>query len=290
MGDLHLWRTFLAIHRQGSISAAARSLGLAQPSVTAQLQTLERRLGEALFERHARGVLPTPRADELAAHFAGPFDALAAASAVAVGDDDTPPVRVGGPAEFLAEVALPALAGEVAAGLHLRVVSGLTDDLLADLRAGRLDVVVSTRRPKGRSLRAVPLADEEFVLVGPAGSALRPVAGPDELSGVPLIAYALDVPILRRYWRHVFERRLDVAPAVTVADLRAVRAAVAAGAGVSVLPRYLVQEMLDAGTLVELVATDDPPLNTTFAVTRATAAPGVLRVVEALRVATAHWR
>ena len=59
--DLALWRTFLAAHRSGSVSAAARMLGLAQSSVTAQLQTLERHMGEPLFERHARGIRPTFR-------------------------------------------------------------------------------------------------------------------------------------------------------------------------------------------------------------------------------------
>ena len=55
--DLGLWRTFLAAHRSGSVSAAARTLGLAQSSVTTQLQALEESVGEPLFVRHARGIL-----------------------------------------------------------------------------------------------------------------------------------------------------------------------------------------------------------------------------------------
>lgn len=290
MADLSLWRTFLAVHRTGSISAAARVLGLAQPSVTAQVQVLEGRIGERLFERHARGVAPTPYADDLAARLAAPFGMLAERLAEVSGEDTAQPVRLGGPAEFLAEVALPAVAPLVAQGQRVHVTPGLTDALLGDLGAGRLDLVISTRRPRGRSLRAQPMADEEFVLVGAPGGPVSAVHGPADLAGTPLIAYSPDVPILRRYWRHVFGSRLDAAPALTVPDLRAVRAAVAAGAGVSVLPRYLVQAMLDDGTLVELATTEDPPINTTFLVTRGSPSAAVARVAETLLEATRAWR
>lgn len=290
LADLGRWRTFLAIHHGGSISAAARTLGLAQPSVTAQLQALESALGERLFERHARGVVPTPYAEELAARLTAPFSALAEELAAVRGGEQGSTVRLGGPAEFLAEVAMPGIAPLVRHGLQVRVTTGLSDELLADLRAGRLDLVVSTRRPKGRLLQAQPLADEEFVLVGAPDRHRRPVVTADDLAGVPVIAYGADVPLLRRYWRHVFGRRLDATPALTVADLRAVRAAVAAGAGISVLPRYLVQDALDAGTLAELVRTDDPPINTTFLVTRGTRSPAVGRCGQALLDATAAWR
>lgn len=266
--DVLLWRSFLAAHRSGSVSAAARLLGLAQSSVTAQLQALERTVGEPLFERHARGLRPTARADELAARVAGPLDALA----VAVGrspDTAAPVVRLGGASEFLERVAMPALAPLVTAGMRVTVTPGLAEDLLAALRAGTLDLVVSAVRPRGRTLLAVPLCDEEFVLVAAPGL-VAPGDGlrPDALDRAPLLAYAADVPILRRYWRHVFGTRLEREPALVIPDLRAVARAAAAGAGVTVLPRYLIAEELADGTLVALNETEDPPINTLFAVRR----------------------
>ncbi len=53
-------RAFEAAARLGSLTAAARSLGLSQPTVSIQLAGLERRLGQRLLERRARGVRPTP--------------------------------------------------------------------------------------------------------------------------------------------------------------------------------------------------------------------------------------
>ena len=76
--DLSLLRTFLAVHRSGSFTAAARVLGLSQPTVTTQIRSLEQQLGRELFERRPRGAVPTSVADELATQVAAPIDALAA--------------------------------------------------------------------------------------------------------------------------------------------------------------------------------------------------------------------
>lgn len=275
--DLQQLRTFLAVHRSGSFTAAAQALRLSQPTVTTQIRALERRLGHSLFERLPRGVAPTAEANELAARVAEPLDAL---ELVAGGGPAVPhrPLRLAGPAEALQVLVLPALAPLVESeGLRLRVRHGLSDDLLEELRAGRHDLVVSTVRPRGRSLVAEPLADEEFVLVGAPLWADR--IGPERIARqgapalceVPLVAYDESLPILRRYWRHVFGVRLTCKAAVVVPDLRAVMATVAGGAGVSVLPRYLCQGELDAGRLVTLLEPEDPPINTAFLVRR----PGI---------------
>jgi LysR family transcriptional regulator of abg operon len=52
-------RHVLAVAERGSLRAAARDLGVAQPAVTRSIQDLEREFGVALFERHARGVFVT---------------------------------------------------------------------------------------------------------------------------------------------------------------------------------------------------------------------------------------
>jgi len=53
-------RCLEAASRLGSLSAAARALGVSQPAVTVQVSALERRLGTRLLDRLARGVRPTP--------------------------------------------------------------------------------------------------------------------------------------------------------------------------------------------------------------------------------------
>jgi DNA-binding transcriptional LysR family regulator len=295
--DLNLLRTFLAVYRSGSFTGAAQLLGLSQPTVTTQMRTLERQAGRELFERLPRGVAPTAVADELAARIAAPLDELAAVAgpdpAVAGRAD---PVHLAGPAELLCTRVLPALAPLVAEGVRLRVATGLTGPLLDELRAGRHDLVIATTRPRGRTLTSAPLTDEEFVLVAAPVWAERLGDGPATdlpaaLLTVPLVAYAEDLPIARRYWRHVFGRRLSSPAAVTVPDLRGVLAAVVAGAGFTVLPRYLCLGELASGALVALHEPDDPPINTGFLVQRPGAAenPDVTRVRDLLLDAGRTW-
>ncbi|MFG3044010.1 LysR family transcriptional regulator [Streptomyces sp. NPDC048241] len=270
--DLNLLRTFLAVYRSGSFTAAAGLLGLSQSTVTTQIRALERELARTLFERLPRGVAPTPVAHDLAARVTAPLDALATATGAAPAGRPAP-VHLAGPAELLSARVLPALTPLLAAGVRLRVTPGLTDPLLDELRSGRHDLVIATYRPRGRTLTAVPLMDEEFVLVASPvwaeGLTERLAAeGPSALHPVPLITYAEDLPIARRYWRHVFHTRLDCPAAVTVPDLRAVKSAVVSGAGFSVLPRYLCEPELTSGALVPLHTPDDPPLNTGYLVQR----------------------
>ncbi|MEV4430408.1 LysR family transcriptional regulator [Streptomyces sp. NPDC049602] len=297
VADLNLLRTFLAVHRSGSFTAAAGLLGLSQPTVTTQIRALERQTGRELFERLPRGVAPTTVAHELAARVAGPLDALAAVTGhEAAPHERTAPVHLAGPAELLCTRALPALAPLTAAGVRLRVSPGLTEPLLDELRAGRHDLVIATFRPRGRALTAVPLTDEEFVLVAAPVWADRvkerlAFEGPAALHAVPLVSYAEDLPIARRYWRHVFGTRLSRPATVTVPDLRGVLAAVVAGAGFSVLPRYLCHAELASGTLVPLHEPEDPPINTGYLVQRPGRPdnPDVTRVRDLLIEAGRTW-
>ncbi|WP_404199155.1 LysR family transcriptional regulator [Streptomyces tauricus] len=296
--DLNLLRTFLAVYRSGSFTAAAPLLGLSQSTVTAQVRTLEQQSGRELFTRLPRGAQPTQPAHELAGQISGPLDQLAALegrSSLLPGS--TAPVHLAGPSELLCTRVLPALAGLVEEGVQLRVSQGVTEPLLEELRAGRHDLVITTRRPHGRALTSLPLADEEYLLVAAprwAGRSMGPLEAEDAcgaLRGVPLVAYADDLPIVRRYWREVFGKRIGTHAAVTVPNLYAVVSAVTAGAGYSVLPRSLCQEHLADGRLVLLHDPQEPPLNTLFLVQRpgAEGNPDVARVRDQLAHAAREW-
>lgn len=274
--SLDLLRTFQAVHQAGTLTAAARLLELTQPTVTAQLRALEAVVGQPLFLRQARGVRPTPAGEDLARRLEGPLDALADI-ATDLGRAPTlagRTLRLGGPAELTGTLVLPALAGVLAAGVAVRTSLGLTDDLLGELAGGQLDLVVSTRRPRRPGLHDTPLYDEEFVLVAAPAVAAR--LDPDlladrparALAGLPLLAYAEDLPVVRRWWRHVLGGPPPRRAALVVPDLRGLRAAALAGAGVTVLPRYLCADDLAAGRLVVPVPTDDPPINTLYLATR----------------------
>ncbi|MBX3276123.1 MAG: LysR family transcriptional regulator [Sandaracinaceae bacterium] len=60
-----LYETFLEVIRGGSLSAASRSLGVAQPTVRRRVEALEAALGAVLFTRAPNGLTPTPAAEAM---------------------------------------------------------------------------------------------------------------------------------------------------------------------------------------------------------------------------------
>ncbi|MCE9668636.1 LysR family transcriptional regulator [Myxococcus stipitatus] len=300
MADLDLLRSFLAIYRAGAISRATQTVHLTQPALSAQLQALEARLGRALFTRKARGVEPTPAGHALAQAAAAHIDALDVLvdTLSASGPALEGTLYLGGPAEMLTTRVLPALAPLVARGLTLEVRLDVVTPLLEALGADELDLVVASRKVGARGLEYQPLYDEELVLVAaPAWAEKLPrelLEGPGgeaALARAPLLAYADDLPLLRRYFRACFDTRVRGSARAVVPDLRAVMVLAEAGAGVTVLPRYLCEDPLQRGALVELMRPAKPVLNRIHLATREarTQAPRIQAAVELLLRAAPTW-
>ena len=86
--DWNQARAFLVTAEEGSLSAAARALGLTQPTLSRQVAGLEEALGVTLFERTSRALLLTKSGVELLAHFRTMGDAANAISVTATGQSD----------------------------------------------------------------------------------------------------------------------------------------------------------------------------------------------------------
>ncbi len=273
MPSLDLLVTFLEIYRAGSLSAAAQRLKVTQPAVSGQIARLEEQIGEPLFVRTPQGVTPTQRAVVLASHVGAHVDGLRAALS-ADGPALGGTVRVGAAAELTALRLAPVLADLARRGVRVHATHGLAGDLLSALAEDRLDLVVSAVRPTQAAVLAEPFIDEEFVLIAPPSLAhtidsgrlaAEPVAA---LAHLPLVAYDAQLSIVRRYWRSEFGRRPPNRVMMVVADLRAILEAVVAGAGISVLPRYVAAPSLRSGSAVELHRPEAAPLNTLYLAVR----------------------
>jgi DNA-binding transcriptional LysR family regulator len=83
--DWALWRSFSAVVANGSLSAAARELGISQPTVGRHIETLEYNLGLTLFERTLNGLKPNTTALRLYEPVAQAQAALAEAAIMAEG-------------------------------------------------------------------------------------------------------------------------------------------------------------------------------------------------------------
>lgn len=265
--SLDLLRTFVEVYRTGSVARAAEQLHLAQPTVTGQMRELEASLGRRLFERRHRGIAPTPDADDLALRLTSPLAAISEAlnGGATRQANLTHAVHLGGPSELVSAVIVPALADLVRDGLRLHVTLGQPGDLLPALSAGRLDLVISAERPPRSGVRSELIGAEELVLVGTPEWARRlrapmtRAAARAALESVPLLACAGRTGPVSRYWRHAFGRPLERPADLVVPDRRGVLAAVLAGAGVGVLPRYLCRRELERNELRLLFVPAVPP-------------------------------
>jgi len=83
--DWALWRSFSAVVANGSLSAAARELGISQPTVGRHIETLEADLGLTLFERTLSGLKPNVSALRIYEPVVEAQSALAAAAILAEG-------------------------------------------------------------------------------------------------------------------------------------------------------------------------------------------------------------
>lgn len=173
---------FLAIARLGSLKAACAELNLTQPAVSKTLRELEELLGAALMTRDRGGVRLSPEG-AVFREFAG--QSLAA---LRRGLDGVAELREGG-GEALRVGSLPSVAARLMPAavarfralspetrLHLR--DGAHGALTADLRAGRLDMVIgrmgSAEMMQGLSF--TQLYQERVVLVARAGHPLSRAA------------------------------------------------------------------------------------------------------------------
>lgn len=155
-----LWRSFLALIRFSSLSAAARALGLTQPTLGRHLDELEARLGAPLFTRSPQGLKPT----ETALSLAPIAEAMAsAAEAMARAATDRPgeiagAVRITASEVIGAEV-LPPILAELAdrhPGLAFDLnLTNQTEDLLRR----DADIAVRMVRPTQSALLAKKLGE-----------------------------------------------------------------------------------------------------------------------------------
>lgn len=150
-----LYRSFLGVLREGSLSGAARALGVAQPTVGRHIAALEKGLGLGLFTRSPTGLLPTEGALALQPH-AEEMESTAAAlerTAKSQGSGVRGVVRITASDVIGVEVLPPIIAQLRAQHPDLKVELVLTN-LVQDLLRREADIAVRMTPPRQESLLA----------------------------------------------------------------------------------------------------------------------------------------
>lgn len=169
MSDAPSWdhyRSFLGVLREGSLSGAARSLGLTQPTLARHVDQLEQALGGArLFTRSPQGLSPTSAALRLAPHATAMEASAEALVRSAVGDEAelTGVVRIAASDVIGAEV-LPAVLRDLRAAHPGLIVELVLSNATSDLLRREADIAVRMARPTQKALVARRAGDVELGL------------------------------------------------------------------------------------------------------------------------------
>lgn len=254
--------TFLAVADAASFSRASEQLGLSQPSVTNRIQRLENILGVKLFARTTRMVVLTDAGERLRheadkalrdlRNLQDAFQNSARKRKRTVVVATTP---------FVAAVALPSLINQFQAE-NTRIQIAM-NDLTAEgarmaVQTGAADLAVMVLDGRHPELRAETLTVDEGVVVTPLHHPLmrKATATINDIRKYPILMPDMYVSV-RRLLQKEFQRQgVEFRPAETGATLNnmsTLLGMVAAGMGITVLPRTLIaREKRDAVGTVHL--------------------------------------
>jgi DNA-binding transcriptional LysR family regulator len=165
--DWHLFRAFLAVVREGSLSSAARVLGTTQPTMGRQIAALERSLGVKLFTRSLDGLAPTDAGMRLIPSAEAMAAAAEAARRSASGEieEERGTVRITASEVVGGEVLPPILADFHAMNPRISVEVALSNRN-EDLLRGDADIAVRMVRPTQDALVAKRIGRIDVGLYG----------------------------------------------------------------------------------------------------------------------------
>lgn len=163
--DWNKARAFLVTAEEGSLSAAARALGMAQPTLGRQVDGLEQELGVVLFERVGRGLTLTPSGLELLDHVRAMGEAAGRVSLTALGQSQALEGTICiSASETYAAVLLPPIIAKLRImepGIQVEIVVA---NHASDLRRREADIAIRNFRPTEPDLIAKKIGDAGAVL------------------------------------------------------------------------------------------------------------------------------
>ena len=257
MDDLKRMAIFAEVVQQGSMSSAARKLGISTSAVSQQLRLLEQGGGVTLLHRSTRKLTLTDAGARYAEHCQAMVAAAGRARAQLTLAHDAPSgeLRMSAPVGFARHVA-PALALLLAEhpALSLKL---LVDDAMIDLIDARIDLALRAGRLADSSWVARRLCTLEWILcAAPAYLRLRgvPLAPPDLLAhqwvATPRSGNALHILLTGPQAQ---TQELRVEPRVTSNNQLTLHQLCAAGLGIGMMARADIDDELRTGSLVPVL-------------------------------------
>ncbi len=241
--------------KRGSIRAAAEEHFVTQPAVSIQLRKLEEELGEKLFLRGARGVVPT----QTGAYFIrSADDILQRLDALRKAIQEIKGLQSGflriGAIDSAGVYVLPPVFRSFRnkhPGVEIRVTVSDTRGLIASLDAGEIELAIVTLPHPGEGFTEFPVYEDQMVLVAHSGHELARMKRPTlrAVADAGLIMYPSQSTTRRLIERVFIEDEISPRAIMEISSPEAMKRLTEAGLGASILPFQVVAPEVRRGTL-----------------------------------------
>lgn len=255
--DLKNLRTFIYVAELGSFTKAARQLGFAQPTVSAQIRQLEEEMEVRLFERIRHTVNLTEGGRELLRY---------AYQVTQLTEELDRDLRLEKGAVGLIRLAMAdSLCGPLGRrfrdfwerhpGVRLQITAVGTEEMFRLLNHNEADLVL-TLDSRIYDAEYVIIHEKQvetyFVAAPNSPLAGRERVGPEELPAQPFLLTEKNMSYRRLLDQQLAARSLELRPVLETGNVELIRSLARQGAGCAFLPEYAVAEDLAAGRLVQL--------------------------------------
>jgi DNA-binding transcriptional LysR family regulator len=264
--DLHKLKIFHLVVNAGGFTNASRELYLSQSTVSHHIKQLEEELGCRLFLRVGKRIVPTDAGQLLREHCEKIFQDVknAEMSIRELAGMQRGRVRFGTGSTTLIYQLPPVLEMYQARypNIELIVVSEITDVILRDVQAQKLDLGLVMLPVEANDLQVEPLCDEELKVAIPARYPLasKSALSVKDVAQLRFILYERKT-VMRRLIDNFFAE-LGIVPqiAMVMENIEAIKSLIGAGLGASVLPVHAVGDEA-ADRKVRLMRVQKHPLH-----------------------------
>ena len=238
-------RCFVEAARLLNFRAAARKVALTPAAFGARIKQLEDQMGAPLFARTTRVVTLTERGLALLPYARRCLEAAEDCVRAARGEKGPPTVEIvlGTRHELGMSWVLPQLSalGEKLPHVELHLYFGSGPDLLIRVRTAEVDCAITSTRLSDTKLDAIPLHEERYVFVGaPKLLRAKPFTRPEHAAHHTLLDASTELPLFSYFRDAQKGKPYEFERVVRLGAIGAIRERALAGAGVAVLPEYLV--------------------------------------------------
>jgi LysR family transcriptional activator of nhaA len=255
--NYHHLRYFWIIASEGSMSRAARRLNVSPSSLSVQLKALEAQLGQALFERKGKSLQLTEAGrvalDYANTVFTSGHELLEALTGLSPGRRV---LRIGAVAtlsrNFQIGLLRPLIGRE---GVELIVRSGGLAELLAQLDAHKLDVVLTNQPAPADAeteLQTTLIAEQPVSIVGHRPAKRGAFRFPDHLAGAPIVLPARGSAVRSAFDALLGRAGIEPRIVAEIDDMAMLRLVTRESGCLALVPPVVVVDELRSGVLVEL--------------------------------------